>query len=66
MKNQLKLLRVRRGYTQGTLADVAGLSRVTVNRIERAEHFPDGYTMLRLAEALGCSAVEIFPCLGSI
>ncbi len=63
MHNRLRVIRAERQITQATLAKMAGLSRVTVNRIEGGRHMPDGNTMMKLARALGCPAKDIFTAL---
>ncbi len=65
MKNNLRVMRVIREMTQSDLARAAGLSRGTVNRVEGSKTLPDGATILRLSEALGVSAVRIFPILAT-
>lgn len=47
--------RKRRGWTQQTLADEAGLERGTVARIEQARRMPSVPVLVALADALGCS-----------
>ncbi len=66
MMSKLRVLRAMHDMTQDQLAKSAGISRVTVNRIERGNCLPDGHTILRLAAALGCPATEIFPILAAV
>lgn len=40
MKNSLRQLRERRGWTQGALADQLGVSRQTVNALETGKYDP--------------------------
>ncbi len=49
---RLKRLRRRRGMTQATLADKAGMSRAYLSRLEIGKHDPPLSTLLRLAKAL--------------
>jgi transcriptional regulator with XRE-family HTH domain len=49
---RLRLLRRRRGMTQATLADKAGVSRAYLSRLEIGQHDPPLSTILRLAKAL--------------
>jgi putative transcriptional regulator len=63
MKNKLRVIRAELGISQAELAEMAGLSRVTVNRVERGIHTPDGTTILKLARALCRPASEIFDAL---
>ena len=56
--DRLKLLRESRGWTQEQLAEVAGLSARTVQRIEAAgKAAPE--TGMALASALGCPLSEL-------
>ncbi len=64
MNHYMRVLRAMLGMTQEELAQRAGISRVTVNRVERGSYLPDGATILKLAAALECAAVDIFPVLG--
>ncbi len=64
MNNNIRVLRAQRSMTQEALARRAGVSRVTVNRVERGKYIPDGVTILRLAAALECPATALFPILG--
>lgn len=63
MENRLRVLRAERCISQEALAKLAGLSRVTVNRVERGTHIPDGRTMMKLAQALGRPVADLFPPL---
>ena len=45
--------RRRQGWTQSDLADKAGISRVTLTRIERGQHAPRMSTLLALLGHLG-------------
>ena len=63
MENRLRVVRAQRCISQEALAKLAGISRVTVNRVERGVHIPDGTTILKLSRALGIPAADLFPAL---
>jgi transcriptional regulator with XRE-family HTH domain len=50
---QIKRLRKARGFTQESLAEASGVSRMTVARIEQAVSGPNVSTLDRFASALG-------------
>lgn len=48
----LRSARKRAGFSQQELANLAGLDRVTIGRIERGTHTPRFSTLTRIANAL--------------
>ena len=52
-------IRARRGMTQETLAGKARINRVTLARLERAQHPPNLDTLERIARALGVRLVDL-------
>ncbi len=56
---RLKELRKLRALSQQELADVSGIGRATVSRIERGETGAHGRTLRRLAEALKVDVSEL-------
>lgn len=50
---EFKDLRVRTGMTQEETADVVGMSKSQISRIEKGAHNPYMKTIIRLAEAVG-------------
>ncbi|MGI8540787.1 MAG: helix-turn-helix domain-containing protein [Rubrobacteraceae bacterium] len=56
---RLKELRKLRALSQQELADVSGIGRATVSRIERGEMGAHGRTLRRLAEALKVDVSEL-------
>ncbi len=66
MRNYIRALRQAYDMTQAQLADLAGVSRVTVNRVESGKYIPDGRTMLKLAAALCVPAADVFPALAEL
>lgn len=59
----LREIREERGISQGVLARLAGVSRVTVHRIEHGRQRPHIGTARKLADALDAEPAEIFPGL---
>ena len=58
--NRVKELRVTRGWTQEQLAQAAGVSRQSINSIERNRYVPSLELALILARVFACSTDEIF------
>lgn len=48
------------GLTQGELAERVGVSRKTVNTVERGHYVPSTVLALRLASALGVPVEQLF------
>lgn len=49
MKSRLKMLRADRGWSQAELADMAGVSRQTINAIETGKYEPSLSLAFRLS-----------------
>ena len=60
MKNKIKAIRAEKFLTQEKLAEMAGISRVTLTMIENEKAIPDGNTIAALVKALGVPANAIF------
>ena len=58
--NRVKELRDARGWTQQQLADTVGVSRQSINSIERNRYIPSLDLALRFARVFGVSTDEIF------
>jgi putative transcriptional regulator len=56
----LAIARATRGLSQTALAAQAGVTRETVNRIERGRHAPSLATALALGRAVGCDVTVLF------
>ncbi|MGF1607133.1 MAG: helix-turn-helix transcriptional regulator [Rhodothalassiaceae bacterium] len=50
MKNRLKVLRAERDWSQAHLADQLGVSRQTINAIERGKYHPSLPLAFKLAQ----------------
>jgi putative transcriptional regulator len=58
--NRVKDLRDERGWTQEQLANAVGVSRQSINSIERERYVPSLPLALTFARVFGCSTEEIF------
>ena len=56
---RLILARMRRRLTGKALAQAAGLSAITVSRLENGENQPDDETMVKLARALAENSARV-------
>ncbi len=66
MRNNLRAMREKLGMTQAALAKLAGVSRVTVNRLECGKSIPGSRTVFRLAAAFCCTPVDLFPAFAGM
>lgn len=60
MKNQLRVLRAQRNWSQATLAEKAGVSRQTINAIETGKYDPSLPLAFKLARLFEQSIEQIF------
>jgi putative transcriptional regulator len=60
LQNRVKELRVDRGWTQQQLAEAVGVSRQSINSIERERYVPSLPLALTFARVFACSTDEIF------
>lgn len=60
VRNRVKSLRDARGWTQQQLADAVGVSRQSINSIERDRYIPSLPLALTFARVFTCSTDEIF------
>jgi putative transcriptional regulator len=58
--NRIKELRTRHGWTQQQLADAVGVSRQSINSIERNRYVPSLPLALMFARVFGCTTESIF------
>jgi len=58
--NRVKELRTARGWTQEDLAKMTGVSRQSINSIERNRYVPSLELALTFAKVFGCSTDQIF------
>lgn len=64
--NRVKEFRIARGWTQEGLADAVGVSRQSINSIERDRYVPSLPLALTFARVFDCSTDEIFTLNGEI
>jgi len=60
MKNQLKILRAERNWSQADLAGYAGVSRQTINALETGKYDPSLPLAFRLARIFEQRIEDIF------
>ena len=60
VKNRIKEYRLERGLTQEDLAQAAGVSRQSINAIERDRYVPSLPLALRFAQVFGCPTDDLF------
>jgi len=55
----VRALRLEQGIAQESLANLAGIERSHMGKIERGEHMPTLAIVFKIAKALGCSAAAL-------
>ena len=60
MKNELRVLRAERNWSQGDLAEKLGVSRQTVNALETGKYDPSLPLAFKIARLFGKPIEEIF------
>ena len=60
MKSRVKVLRKERKWSQAELANQLGVSRQTVNAIERGKYDPSLRLAFKLAQIFGQTIEEVF------
>jgi putative transcriptional regulator len=60
VKNDLRVLRAQRGWSQGDLAEALGISRQSVNALETGKFDPSLPLAFRIARLFGKRVDEIF------
>ena len=60
MTNTLKVERAIMDYTQQQLADLVGVSRQTINAIEKVKYIPSTNLSLKLARVFGKHVEDFF------
>jgi putative transcriptional regulator len=60
MKNELRVLRAERDWSQGDLAVKLGVSRQTVNALETGKYDPSLRLAFKIAQLFGRQIEEIF------
>lgn len=60
IRNRVKELRTSREWTQEQLANAVGVSRQSINSIERDRYVPSLLLALTFARVFGCAVDQIF------
>ena len=60
LRNRVKEMRIARGWTQQQLADAVGVSRQSINSIERERYVPSLQLALTFARVFECATDDIF------
>jgi len=60
MKNKLRVLRAERRWSQAMLADLANVSRQTINAIETEKYDPSLPLAFKLSALFGITIEDIF------
>jgi putative transcriptional regulator len=60
MKNTVKVERAKKDMTQQDLAVAIGVSRQTINAIEKNKYVPSTKLALKMAKLFGASVEELF------
>ncbi|NIO21264.1 MAG: helix-turn-helix domain-containing protein [Candidatus Aminicenantes bacterium] len=60
LKNTLKVQRAKKDLTQEQLAQMVGVTRKTINTVEKGKYVPSTYLALKLAKVLGVPVEELF------
>jgi len=55
----VRALRTERGIAQESLANLAGIERSHMGKVERGEHMPTLAIIFKIASALGCSTAVV-------
>lgn len=64
--NQIRMLRIAKGYSQESIADAAGMGRTYMGRIERGEQNISIQNLIQIAFALNVEVSEFIPLLSDL
>lgn len=62
----VRALRAERGIAQESLANLAGIERSHVGKVERGEHMPTLAIIFKIAGALECSVAELMASMEAL
>ncbi|MBN1273945.1 MAG: helix-turn-helix transcriptional regulator [Candidatus Aminicenantes bacterium] len=60
LKNTLKVQRAKKDLTQEQLAELVGVTRKTINTVEKGKYIPSTYLALKMAKVLAVTVEELF------
>ena len=60
LKNNIKRLRIEKGFSQTELAKLAGTTQNTISSLETGQYSPTAYLSGLICKALGCKWEECF------
>ena len=60
LHNTLKVQRAKKDLTQEQLAQLVGVTRKTINTVEKGKYIPSTYLALKLSQVLEVPVEEIF------
>jgi putative transcriptional regulator len=60
LKNTIKVQRAKKDLTQEQLAELVGVTRKTINSIERARYVPSTLLALKIVRVFGVPFEEVF------
>jgi putative transcriptional regulator len=60
LKNKIREMRLKKGYSQVELADLIGVSRQTIISIEKGVCVPSTFLALKLSKTFGKSVNDLF------
>lgn len=60
LENRIKVLRAENGITQEDLGKACGLSRQSINAIEKGKYIPTVHSALRIAEYFNVNVEDVF------
>ncbi|PKV62583.1 helix-turn-helix transcriptional regulator [Pontibacter ramchanderi] len=60
MRNNIKVERARKDMTQEQLAEALGVSRQTINAIEKNKYLPSTLLALKMSNLFGLTVNELF------
>lgn len=58
--NEIKKIRISRGYTQEEFSEICGISKAYYGRIERGEYNVTVDMCLKISNGFGCHISELF------
>lgn len=60
LSNTIKVQRAKKDLTQEQLAELVGVTRKTINTVEKGKYVPSTYLTLKLAKVLEVTVEELF------